>query len=117
MSLPVLDRERLRVLSGGDVEIESELVDSLIEEADGLMIELREHCAKRDRIAARESSHSLKGIAGSVGAIALREAAGRLDAELDTATFAWERFDALVAPVVVALDDVHALQSGATTAP
>jgi two-component system sensor histidine kinase/response regulator len=106
VNVPILDDARLRAVSGGDEALELELVDMLIEEAEPLVADLQTQAERHDREGARESSHSLKGIAGNIGAVALRDAAAELDAALSDID-PWSGIAAHTASIVVALNGVR----------
>jgi HPt (histidine-containing phosphotransfer) domain-containing protein len=111
MSAPVLDSERLRAVSGGDASIELELVDMLLEEAEPLIAELCQLGEQPERSAAHELSHSLKGIAGNVGAIELRDAAAALDAALSDETHGSGGIDGFLQTIVAALWHIRAARA------
>lgn len=77
--LPALDEERLRSLTRDDATLALELIDMMIEEATGLESRVRSCCGEQDRAGARAAAHSIKGVAGSVGAPALHDAAAVLE--------------------------------------
>jgi HPt (histidine-containing phosphotransfer) domain-containing protein len=107
MHVPVIDRERLDSICGGDPSLGLELVDMLIEEAGPLVLALQGLVSERDRTATREQAHALKGIAGNVGAARLQAMALALErAAADEA--AWPLLDESLAGVAGALDELRA---------
>jgi HPt (histidine-containing phosphotransfer) domain-containing protein len=79
--LPVLDQERLRLVTRGDAELASDLLRQLIDEAEDVLQRLHRALAGGDRAAVADLAHALKGMAAEVGALRLRAAAVALEAE------------------------------------
>jgi two-component system, sensor histidine kinase and response regulator len=77
MSLPV-DRERIEAVCGGDDALAVELIGMLVEDAVPIVDALGACVQSNDVAQVNELAHSLKGIAGNVGAAELRDAADRL---------------------------------------
>lgn len=73
-----IDRARLQSVCMGDEALAVELIGMLVDEALPLVEQLDGHVRAGDVPQAHEVAHSLKGIAGNVGAAELREAASRM---------------------------------------
>jgi two-component system sensor histidine kinase/response regulator len=73
-----VDRARIEAVCGGNDELAVELIGMLVDDA-GPIVDALGTCLQSNDIAqANELAHSLKGIAGNVGADELRDAADRL---------------------------------------
>jgi HPt (histidine-containing phosphotransfer) domain-containing protein len=82
---------------GGDLELYKDLVDRFLEDTAGTRRHLEMARERREAGALQQSAHSLKGLAASVGAVALAGILGELEGigrsgELDNLPSAWERF-------------------------
>ena len=73
--LPIIDRERLNDVTGGDDDLATELLDTVMEELEPLVAGLDGLLAADDRTALQESAHHVKGTAGNVGLARLEAAA------------------------------------------
>ena len=80
----VVDRTRLAGLCAGDEALALELLGMLVDEAVPLVEELGRQVRASDAGRIHELAHSLKGIAGNVGAVELRAAAERLQTGTET---------------------------------
>jgi HPt (histidine-containing phosphotransfer) domain-containing protein len=78
----VIDRECMTAVCGGNDALAIELVAMLLDEATPIVAALHQHVQSYQVTLVNELAHSLKGIAGSVGAFELRDAA----ADLETAS-------------------------------
>jgi two-component system, sensor histidine kinase and response regulator len=74
-SLPVIDRERLDKVCMGKPEMAGEFIGMLIEEVTPIIAALPASLSAADNAAVREGAHTVKGIAGNVGAVRLEAAA------------------------------------------
>jgi HPt (histidine-containing phosphotransfer) domain-containing protein len=73
-----VDRGRIEAVCGGDDGLAVELIAMLVDDA-ALIVDALGTCLQTNDIAvANDLAHSLKGIAGNVGAAELRDAAARL---------------------------------------
>ncbi|MEO1039719.1 MAG: Hpt domain-containing protein [Pseudomonadota bacterium] len=83
MTSPVLDREHLARYTAGDAQLEAELFALLDQQIDSCVARLER---TRDSRTWLEASHTLKGAAFGIGAMALGEACAALErARPDTA--------------------------------
>jgi|GEM_PF-3145714 two-component system sensor histidine kinase/response regulator len=73
-----VDRERIEAVCGGNDELAIELIGMLVDDAAPIVDALGTCLQANDITQANELAHSLKGIAGNVGAGELRDAADRL---------------------------------------
>ena len=78
-----VDRKRVEAICRGNDALAIDLVRMLVDEAAPIVAELGDCVKWHDVRRVRELAHSLKGIAGNVGAFELRDAASRLE---DTAS-------------------------------
>ena len=70
---PAVDLTMLRTLTGGDVEVERELMQTFVEQSDKNLIDLQENKMEvGENKPWTESAHMLKGASGSIGAEELR---------------------------------------------
>jgi two-component system sensor histidine kinase/response regulator len=83
--LPILDRERLTLITRGNATLADEFLTALFEEATGLIERLEELIGQNDRVAISDVAHTLKGMAAELGALRLRAAAAALEAEMQPA--------------------------------
>lgn len=74
-TVPIIDRARLDLVCMGNADLAGELLDLLIEEATPIVAGLPALVSAADKPAVREGAHSVKGIAGNVGAARLQAAA------------------------------------------
>jgi len=99
-SVPVIDRARLDLVCMGNPSLAGEFIDLLIEESTPILAGLPALVAAGDAPAVRESAHSVKGIAGNVGAARLQAAALALErsaADGAAAGVLAEQLDAVIA--------------------
>jgi HPt (histidine-containing phosphotransfer) domain-containing protein len=80
--LPVLDRARLDLISRGKTALATEFLTDLIDEGQAIVTQLRSLSATDARTTVADLAHTLKGMAGEVGASRLRAAAAALEAEV-----------------------------------
>jgi HPt (histidine-containing phosphotransfer) domain-containing protein len=73
--VPIIDRARLDLVCMGNPGLAGEFIDLLIEESTPILDGLPALVAAGDAAAVREGAHSVKGIAGNVGAARLQAAA------------------------------------------
>ena len=74
------DRAALRdMIAGGSEEILNEILVTFFADAESGIARIEEACEKQDAALLRREAHTLKGAAGIVGAMALRETAYRLE--------------------------------------
>jgi HPt (histidine-containing phosphotransfer) domain-containing protein len=78
-----VDRGRIEAVCGSDEELAVELIGMLVDDAALIIDALSASVESNDVAQLNELAHSLKGIAGNVGAAELRDAAARL--QTDTA--------------------------------
>jgi HPt (histidine-containing phosphotransfer) domain-containing protein len=83
MSLPDLNVERLRDITGGDPELNAELVRIVLEDAEAAIAGLGPALHASDAEGGRGLAHRLKGAAANGGAERLAEAALRLEHAFD----------------------------------
>jgi HPt (histidine-containing phosphotransfer) domain-containing protein len=81
--LAVVDRARIDEVCKGDDSLAIELIGMLLDEAAPIVDALGACVQSNDVAQMNELAHSLKGIAGNVGAAELRDAAARM--QTDTA--------------------------------
>jgi HPt (histidine-containing phosphotransfer) domain-containing protein len=74
-TVPIIDRARLDLVCMGNPALAGEFLDLLIEESSPIVDGLPALVAAGDAAAVREGAHSVKGIAGNVGAARLQAAA------------------------------------------
>ena len=77
----VLDRQRLRDLTDGDMEFERELLETFVTSVRSLLGELRAGLMARNVAGVTKEAHALKGVSLNVGAVSMAKWA----AELETA--------------------------------
>lgn len=78
---PILDRERLTLITRGNPALAESFLNGLLEEGGELLARLRALLPAGDRIAIEDVAHTLKGMASEVGASRLRSAAAALESE------------------------------------
>jgi HPt (histidine-containing phosphotransfer) domain-containing protein len=78
-----VDPERMRAICGQNESLAIELIGLLVDEATPIVSALGEHVRSYRVNQVNELAHALKGIAGTVGALELRDAAMRLEAASD----------------------------------
>jgi HPt (histidine-containing phosphotransfer) domain-containing protein len=103
-----VDRARIEAVCGGDDALAVELIGMLVEDAGPIVDALGAAVASNDVPQVNELAHSLKGIAGNVGAAELRDAAARM--QTATAPEAGTPHGVIageLATIVAALDDVR----------
>jgi CheY-like chemotaxis protein len=74
LDAPVLDRVQLDEASGGDPELQQQLLDMLLDTGASNLDQAAEALSKWDEHVARRAIHSLKGAAATVGAARLAQA-------------------------------------------
>jgi HPt (histidine-containing phosphotransfer) domain-containing protein len=74
-----IDRVRMDSLSAGDDALAIDLVRMLLEEASPIVVTIATHVRDRNLPEVNALAHALKGIAGSVGALELCDAALHLE--------------------------------------
>jgi two-component system sensor histidine kinase/response regulator len=112
-SLPIIDRTRLDLVCMGNAGLAGELLDMLIDEATPIVAGLPATIAANDAPAVREGAHSVKGIAGNVGAARLQAAALQLErsaADGADASVLTAQYDGVAA----ALDELRAERKALT---
>jgi two-component system sensor histidine kinase/response regulator len=103
-----IDRARIEAVCGGDDALAVELIGMLVEDAGPIVDALDAAVSSNDIPQVNEHAHSLKGIAGNVGAADLRDAAGRLQtATAPDASTSRSVIGAELAAIVAALEDVR----------
>jgi len=85
---PILDRERLTLITRGNAARAESFLNALLEESDELLAQLRTLLPGGDRVAIGDVAHTLKGMAAEVGAARLRAAAAALEAESEPGRWA-----------------------------
>lgn len=75
-----VDRGRIEAVCGGDDGLAVELIAMLVDDAAPIVDALASCLQTNDDAQVNDLAHSLKGIAGNVGAAELRDAAARLQA-------------------------------------
>jgi HPt (histidine-containing phosphotransfer) domain-containing protein len=78
---PILDRERLTLITRGDAALAAEFLAVMFEEADDLIRRLEGLLDSGDRGAVTDVAHTLKGMASEVGAMQFCGAAVALETE------------------------------------
>jgi HPt (histidine-containing phosphotransfer) domain-containing protein len=81
--LPVVDRERLDLITRGDIATAVDFLAALIEEADSLLARLRVFSGNNEHLAVADCAHTLKGIAAEVGTMRLHAVAVILERTRD----------------------------------
>lgn len=76
----IFDRETLLQRLDGDEELLKEIVEVFLQDTPSRIQSLKDAMSKNDTENIRREAHSLKGAAGSVGAVALQELAAELEA-------------------------------------
>jgi two-component system, sensor histidine kinase and response regulator len=102
--LPILDRARLELITRGDTALANEFLRGLIDEAGEVLARMRILLASGERSALAGLAHTLKGMAGEVGALRLRGFAAALEAESEP-----ERWRAHVDLASAALGELQSL--------
>lgn len=72
-SSPLIDREHLEDISGGDREFEAELMQEFVSSTPTLLSDLERAIEKDDLAAAQMAAHTIKGSCRSLGAGAMAE--------------------------------------------
>lgn len=81
--VPILDRERLELITRGDGKLAAEFLGALFDEAGQLLERLGGLIGGDDRTAVADAAHTIKGMASELGAMRLRVAALDLESETD----------------------------------
>ena len=76
---PSIDREALRVLTGGDAEFERELAETFVSSGDQCLAEIMAALKVSDFDTVRKRAHSLKGASANIHALDLSKAASSLE--------------------------------------
>lgn len=63
----------------GDEEFAQEILDDSVDEITGFVAQLKSQCAVQNAQELCQSAHTLKGMAGNIGALALRELALQIE--------------------------------------
>ncbi|GAB4303469.1 MAG: hypothetical protein Fur0025_44780 [Oscillatoriaceae cyanobacterium] len=107
-SQPPVDLSRLQDITGGDAEVEGELLQCFVEEVGIYLLELKAAIAANDSVTIRQKAHSIKGAAANLGVRLIPELALRIelqalanqldDAEAPLAELqkAWQRLETFV---------------------
>jgi len=74
-----VDFERLRTVTGGDVELVRELVDTYVEDTEQRMCRLDQAIQSGVAAEVRIEAHSIKGASANMGADAVRDIAFRIE--------------------------------------
>nr|WP_321400859.1 transporter substrate-binding domain-containing protein [uncultured Desulfobacter sp.] len=80
--LPGFDTERALARMGGSVKVYRKILFKVFESEKNVMERIRTHLDAGDRESAVRAAHTLKGVAGTIGAVKLQSAAGKLESEL-----------------------------------
>ena len=107
-SRPVFDRARFDEQTGGDRDLQREVVGMFLEDVDARVQAIRAAIVERDAARLRSSAHALKGAASYLSAPLVVETAGRLermgrDDTLAEAAAGLERLEACVADFIAEL--------------
>jgi HPt (histidine-containing phosphotransfer) domain-containing protein len=105
---PVFDRARFDAQTGGDRDLQREVVQMFLEDCDARVQAIRAAIGDRDATRLRSTAHALKGTAVYLSAPAVVETATRLegmgrDETLDDAAAGLERLEAAVAELIAEL--------------
>jgi HPt (histidine-containing phosphotransfer) domain-containing protein/CheY-like chemotaxis protein len=97
---------------GGDVELYRDLVDRFLDDTAGIRHRLECAIEARDGAVVHTAAHSLKGLAGSVGAVSVAAALAELEAlgrtgDLESANSAWQQFRIEMERTADELADYH----------
>ena len=103
---PPVDLSRLARTTGGDVEIELELLRIFLEQTEERLRSLEAALARKDYAQIREDAHSIKGASANVGADRLREIAATLEGRMKTGES--ERVEAMLKDVAEEFGRVRA---------
>jgi HPt (histidine-containing phosphotransfer) domain-containing protein len=103
---PPVDLSRLARTTGGDVEVELELLRIFLEQTEERLRSVEAALARRDYAQIREDAHSIKGASANVGADRLRELAATLEGRMKSGEH--EQVEAMVNEVTVELARVRA---------
>jgi HPt (histidine-containing phosphotransfer) domain-containing protein len=82
--LPILDRERLSLITLGDAARAEDFLGALFLEGAELCQRLDALLPRGDRLAVSDTAHTLKGIAAELGAMRLRAVSATLEAERES---------------------------------
>jgi PAS domain S-box-containing protein len=113
-SPPVLDKEAALDRLGGDTALLDELLARLVEEHGGHPASIRAALAQGDAGHARALAHTLRGVAGNLGAVGVASAAEALERVLVSGEKA-EALPVLVAALERAMTALAALLAGGAT--
>jgi HPt (histidine-containing phosphotransfer) domain-containing protein len=102
-----VNRQRIEAVCGSDDSLAIELLGMLVDEATPIAFALGEHARGKEAVPLQELAHSLKGIAGNVGAFELRDAATRLETVSAEDTTSEAVLAAAIAAITDALDGVR----------
>ncbi|MEO0540437.1 MAG: Hpt domain-containing protein [Cyanobacteria bacterium P01_A01_bin.105] len=73
------DWNQLHQLAGGDTAFEKELLEMFLNDAESSLSQLEDALASNSVEAVEELAHYIKGASANVGAVALSQAAGKLE--------------------------------------
>ena len=105
---PVFDRARFDVQTGGDRDLQREVIQMFLEDCESRVEAIRAAVVERDAARLRSTAHALKGAASYLSAPLVVETAERLegmgrDGTLDEASAGLERLEACVADFIAEL--------------
>lgn len=104
LKLPGFDTKRALARMGGSVKTYRKTLGKVFESEKNVMERIRMHLDARDRDSAVRAVHTLKGVAGTIGALALQSAAANLESELknrsEVAQDTWEIMEKTLAEVL-----------------
>ena len=105
---PIFDGARFDMQTGGDRDLQREVVQMFLEDCGARVEAIGAAVGARDAARLRSAAHALKGSAAYLSALAVVEAAGRLegmgrDGTFDEAAAVFERLTAAVAELVTEL--------------
>lgn len=79
-NVPVLDRDQLLEMTGGDDAFEHELIGAYRASVTNILVRLRASLAAADTTRVMREAHALKGASLNVGAAAMGQCAGAIEA-------------------------------------
>ena len=107
-SQPPVDLSRLEDITGGDAEVEGELLQCFVEEVGMYILDLKAAISANDTVTIRQKAHSIKGAAANLGVRFIPELALRIelqaltnqldgaDTEIAELQAAWQRLETFV---------------------
>jgi HPt (histidine-containing phosphotransfer) domain-containing protein len=99
--LPILNRERLDLITRGDAALADEFLSTLFVEADALLEQLRTSIGNDDCEAVADVAHTFKGMAAELGAARLQAVAAALEGIAEPAR--WSEYVERLAAAVTEL--------------